>query len=197
MRKQGGGTRRERPASRAASRRTPGRFAAVDAHPAALSDAALLALSEVRRSRGGGPGGRHRNSTESRVVVRHVASGIEASAGERRSQHENLDVAVRRLRLALAVEVRVRRAGAASPSGLWRSRNRGGRVVCSAAHRDFPTLLAEALDALGAGGWDPRAAAALLGVSPTQLVRFVALHGPALASLNRRRAERGLPPLRG
>jgi RF-1 domain len=170
---------------------------AVTVHLAALSDAHLLARCDVQRSRGGGPGGRHRNSTESRVVVRHVATGVEASAGERRSQHENLDVAVRRLRLALAVEERMRRDAASVPSELWRSRNRGGKVSCSAAHRDFPSLLAEALDVLSGEGWEMRAAATRLGVTATQLVRFVALHGPALASVNRQRGERGMPPLKG
>ena len=85
-------------------------------HPAALTDAVLLAQCEVQRSRGGGPGGRHRNSTESRVVLVHKTTGVEAHAGERRSQHENLDVAVGRLRRTLAAEVRMPRDSATPPS---------------------------------------------------------------------------------
>jgi hypothetical protein len=166
-------------------------------HPAELSDDALLALCDVRRSRGGGPGGRHRNSTESRVVVRHREFGVEATAGERRSQHENLDVAVRRLRVALAVDVRTPRGPGATPTPLWRSRNAGGRVACNPEHRDFPALLAEALDVLAADAWDVRAAAERLGVSTTQFVKFVALSGAALAAVNRRRADLGVSPLRG
>lgn len=166
-------------------------------HPAELPDDDLLAACEVRRSRGGGPGGRHRNSTESRVVVRHLASGIEAMAGERRSQHDNLAVALHRLRIALAVALRADRDPAQAPSPLWRSRTRGGRVSCNPEHRDFAALLAEALDVLAAEGGDAHAAAARLAVTATQLVRLVALHGPALAALNGLRAGRGLPPLRG
>ena len=166
-------------------------------HPARLSDDDLLAQCEILRSRGGGPGGRHRNSTESRVVVRHRATGVEGNAGERRSQHENLAVAVRRLRLALATQVRELRDVAAPPSSLWTSRVRGGRVVCSAEHRDFPALLAESLDVVAARDWDVRAAASALDVTPTQLVRFVATHPPALVEVNRRRAARGLSALRG
>jgi hypothetical protein len=165
-------------------------------HPASLPDDRLLAECDVRRTKGGGPGGRHRNSTESRVVVRHKATGVESGAGERRSQHENLDVAVRRLRLALATEVRELRDAPAPPSALWIERVRGGRIVCSAAHRDFPTLLAEALDVVGAELWDVRAAAEHLGTTSTQLVRFVAMHPAALVEVNRRRAERGLAGLR-
>jgi hypothetical protein len=165
-------------------------------HPAELPDDSLLARCEVLRARGSGPGGRHRNSTESRVVLRERASGVEASAGERRSQHENLAVAVFRLRCALATEVRTARDPVAPPSVLWTTRARGGRVACSAGHRDFPALLSEALDLVAAHSWDVRSAAVALGVSASQLVRFVALHRPALLLLNRRRAERGLAPLR-
>jgi hypothetical protein len=46
-------------------------------------------------------------------------------------------------------------------------------------------------------GFDVRAAAALLGATPTQVVRLLAEHGPALGWLNRGREARGLPPLRG
>ena len=166
-------------------------------HPAALPDARLLAECEVQRSRGGGPGGRHRNSTESRVVVRHLASGVEALAGERRSQHENLDVALGRLRRALATEVRNPIAVGAKPSALWLSRVRGGRIACNPEHRDFPVLLAEALDAIASTAWDVRPACAQLGVSSTQLIRLVAVEPQALVMLNRRRAELGMAPMRG
>ena len=165
-------------------------------HPAALPEDELLALCEVRRSRGSGPGGRHRNSTDSRVAVRHVESGLESVAGEHRSQHENLAVAVRRLRVALATHVRLARAPAAATSALWRSRCRGGRIACNPEHRDFPALLAEALDTLAAGEGDVHLAAERLDLTPTQLVRFVALHEPALVALNQQRAARGMPPLR-
>jgi hypothetical protein len=167
------------------------------AHPAALPDAELLAQCDVERSRGGGPGGRHRNSTESRIVLRHRPTGVDGGASERRSQHENLAVAVRRLRLALATEVRELRDAPAPTSELWRSRVRGGRIAVNPEHRDYPTLLAEAMDAIAAELWDVRAAAEHLGVSSSQLVRFVADHPAALVEVNRRRAERGMAALRG
>jgi hypothetical protein len=174
----------------------PGETRAAAPHPAALEDDALLLRCDVMRSRGSGPGGRHRNSTESRVVVRDRATGAEATAGERRSQHDNLRVALHRLRCALATDVRAPRAAAAPPSELWLSRLRGGRVECNPAHRDFPALLAEALDVAAASAWDHRAAAETLRVSATQFVRFVALHKAALAELNRHRAAAGLAALR-
>jgi len=57
-------------------------------------------------------------------------------------------------------------------------------------------LLAEALDVLHAYGDDLAAAATALGVTRTQLVRFLGKEPRALAALNARRRERGLPPLR-
>ena len=58
--------------------------------------------------RGSGPGGQHRNVTDSAVRIRHVPSGIVAQASERRSQLQNRELALERLRLAL--EKRERKA---------------------------------------------------------------------------------------
>ena len=52
--------------------------------------------------RGTGPGGQHRNKTETGVRLTHLPSGIVVSATERRSQHQNREVALRRLAAALA-----------------------------------------------------------------------------------------------
>jgi peptide chain release factor-like protein len=165
-------------------------------HPAALPDDALLAQCEVLRSRGSGPGGRHRNSTDSRVTLRHRPTRVEAAAGERRSQHDNRRVALFRLRLALATEVRTVLDRPVPPSELWLSRVRDRRISVNPAHRDFPALLAEALDVVAAELWDLHAAAEHLHVSPTQLVRFLSDHPPALVEVNRHRAERGMPALK-
>lgn len=167
------------------------------AHPATLSDEDLLKECQIGKGRSSGPGGQHRNKVETQVTITHLPTGVTARAGERRSAEENKRVAIRRLRLALAVEVRTVVPAGEIRSDLWRSRcTPDGRIVCNPAHRDYPSLLAEALDALAAAGWDPRKAALRLCCSPSQLVKLVKEHPPALEALNRGRAERRLHPLR-
>lgn len=70
------------------------------------SDDQLIAQCEVDRYRASGPGGQHRNKTESAVRLRHKLSGISAIGEDSRSQSENKLHAVRRLRSAIALEVR-------------------------------------------------------------------------------------------
>lgn len=162
-------------------------------HPAALSDEDLLAGCDETRTRRSGPGGQHRNKVETAVVVRHRTTGLTAEASERRSQAENRQVAVARLRLRLALEHR--EPPAAEPSPLWRSRVRGGRLEIATDHRDYPAMLAEACDQLEQDGWEPAVTAPRLGVTTSQLVRLFRREPAAWTVFMRRRASLGLRPL--
>lgn len=193
-------------------------------HPASLDEQTLLAQSRIERGRSGGPGGQRRNKVETAVRIEHEPTGVSATATERREQATNLRVATFRLRVNLALQVRTERDLPAGPSALWRSRvvkpkehgeaiprarwgspwggwlrvgGSGGRIACNPRHADFPALLAEALDVLWLRRWDPKPAAAILGVSVSQLVRFIAREPAALALVNEARAERRQHPLRG
>ena len=72
----------------------------------ALPDAALLAECEETFFVAGGPGGQHRNKTESGVRLVHPPSGVTVTATERRSQLQNRGEALRRLRERLALLAR-------------------------------------------------------------------------------------------
>ncbi len=164
----------------------------VHRHPACIDEDKLLEDCEVRRGRASGPGGQHRNKVETAIDIKHLDTGIVAAASERRSQGENRKVAIRRLRVQLAIEHRATNSEQVIPSALWQSRCRGGKIGCNDQHADFPSLLAEAMDAVHAKAYDVRKAAAALGVSSSQLIRFIAKTAPALELLNNHRTELGL-----
>src|SRR5512141_3261697 len=78
-----------------------------------LPGPALLAEREVSVFIGGGPGGQHRNKTESAVRLVPLPTGITVTATERRSQGQNREAALERLRARLApltVRPKARRA---------------------------------------------------------------------------------------
>jgi hypothetical protein len=166
-----------------------------DNHPAADSPEQLLANCDVRRLRRSGPGGQHRNKVETAISLRHLPTGVHAEARERRSQAQNQSVALFRLRVNLALEVRRPCGPDNVPSPLWQSRCGGRALKVSVSHDDFPTLLAEALDVLAASDADPKQAAAVLGCTPSQLVRLLKLDPRALLLVNRWRHERQMHAL--
>lgn len=159
-------------------------------HPAALECATLLNACRETRTKRSGPGGQHRNKTETAVVLLHTPTGISAEASERRSQAENRLVALKRLRLTLAVEHREPAEMQASEA--WRKRVRDQRLVISAEHEDFPALVAEALDQLQAAGFEIPPGAQKLGVTATQLVRLLKKCPAAWVALNNGRERLGL-----
>ncbi len=87
----------------------------------------------------------------------------------------------------------------AAASERWRARvgatragKAAGRITVNPAHKDYPALLAEALDFIADAGWEPKPAAQRLGVTPSQLVKLVKDHPEALVMWNRHRARKGL-----
>ena len=165
-------------------------------HPACLSDEQLVQQCQLRRQRRSGPGGQHRNKVETAVVVRHQPSGIEASATERRSQAENRRVALRRLRLQLAIKFRTEPLTVEMFLERWRSRMAGNRIQVGARHEDFPALLADLLNLLMTRDADVRSLATDLGLTTSQLIRFLKMEPKAFELINCRRAENGLRRLR-
>jgi len=68
-----------------------------------LPDEELLIGCEESFFVGGGPGGQHRNKTESGVRLAHRPTGVTVTATERRSQGQNRAAALERLRARLAL----------------------------------------------------------------------------------------------
>jgi ribosome-associated protein len=64
----------------------------------ALSDDGLVAACEETFFIASGPGGQHRNKTESGVRLVHAPTGVTVTATERRSQAQNRGAALERMR---------------------------------------------------------------------------------------------------
>jgi len=162
-----------------------------------MSDDRLLAECTVETYRASGPGGQHRNKRDSGVRLTHEPTGVSATATERRSQHENRRVAVRRLRKAIAVRVRAPANAMAPTAGALAKAladPRWPRVSQKA-----PTYLvaaAQVLDRLEAGEGKVSDAAAALGVSTASLVKFLSLDTDLWTEANRIRRRFGQKPLR-
>jgi len=195
------------------------------AHPAALDEETLMRECTFAQGRSGGPGGQHRNKVETKVTVTHTPTGLSASASERRSAIENKRVAIKRLRLVLATEHRTGVPRGEIGSALWKSRRQkpkkgpipakkaaptpetvglpapnpqgsAGMIVCNPSHRDYPALLAEAMDVIADAEWDHDLAGIRLDVSKSQLVKLIREHSPALVRFNQERVKAGLRAMR-
>lgn len=163
-------------------------------HPASLTNAELLADCEVVRTRRSGPGGQHRNKVETAIVLTHTPTGIRGEASEERSQKRNHEMAVRRLRMNLAIHTRCEPAEA--PSELWQSRCRGGRIEVSDQHEDFPTLIAEAMDVLVSEDMDHKTAAEALSCTSSQFVKLLRKSPLVWQWVNSQRKSAGLHHLK-
>ena len=164
------------------------------------SDDALIGQCEVDRYRASGPGGQHRNKTESAVRLRHRLTGVSAIGEDSRSQAENKVHAVRRLRAAIALAVREPVAldpFAASPR--LAALVAGGTAPLGAKTRltgEYWAAIGELLDLLVAGDVEIGATAQRLGITTGAMSKLL-LHDDAVARVvNDLRRARGMRPLR-
>ena len=165
------------------------------------SDDALIAQCEVDRYRASGPGGQHRNKTDSAVRLRHKLSGVTAIGEDSRSQSENKHHAVRRLRSAIALDVRepVMGLDAFRPSARLAALVAGGTAPLGAKTRqtgEYWAGMAELLDLLVAGGLEIAMTAERLGITTGAMSKLL-LHDEQVArAVNDLRRARGMRALR-
>ena len=99
-----------------------------------LSETLALSLNqadlEIRTTRGSGPGGQHRNKTESEVVIKHIPTGLEVCSGGERSQYQNKQIALQTLaaRLNQAHQERGVKEANQSRKGQIGSGQRGDKI---------------------------------------------------------------------
>jgi len=170
-----------------------------------LDDDDLLGQCDVQTYRASGPGGQHRNKVSSAVRLHHRPTGVTVQATESRSQHENRRRAVGRLRMEIAC--RVRRPvdpRAFEPPALLaecvfvpRGARAGGtrRIEIGRKDRRFWPVVAVVLDLLDALEGALADAAALLGVSTSNLVRLLKSDRHLLAAAQQLRKRHGKRPI--
>jgi hypothetical protein len=140
-----------------------------------LSDEALIRQCREERYKASGPGGQRRNKVQTANKLHHPLSGVSAQAHESRSLQENRTRAVHRLRERIAIEVRApfELASPELPSELIAQRGAGGKLSINRRNRAYPVVLATALDALKSAEGSYAKAAQALGITTSQLMRFL------------------------
>ena len=163
----------------------------------ALSDAELLAQCRFDRFRVSGPGGQHRNRRDTAVRLVHAPSGVSAQASERRSQAQNRQTALTRLRRAIALDLRrpVDLDAYHPPPALERILP-GARQRVGPRHPDFWAGAQHLLDLFEALDASLADSAAAIGCSTNQLARLIGSEAQLLRKANELRERRGLGPIR-
>ena len=169
-----------------------------------LSDRELFDQCRFERFRASGPGGQHRNKTDSGVRLTHQPTGIAAEATERRSQHQNRAAALSRLRRAIAAGQRravvlegyqpPRRLQRILPRSVAAEVNRRERI--GPRHADFWLGAQALLDLLDAVEGSLAEAASHVGCSTNQLGKLATSAPQLHRAANAIRERHGLSPLR-
>ena len=163
-----------------------------------LDDEALVRECDVGHYRASGPGGQKRNKTSSAVRLQHRPTGIAVTAAEDRSQAVNKTRAIRRLRQAIALQIRSPvDPDLYTPSELL-SACVGADGDLRIGRRDYRYWLVvrEILDVLAASEMRASDAAKCVGVTTSHLVKFLQKDPKLWERVNQMRAAAGVKPLR-
>ena len=163
--------------------------------PALDDDAGLLEECEVDTLRGSGPGGQKRNKTESAVRIRHKPSGLIVVANESRSQHDNREVALQRMRKALALKLREPPTEGIADE-IAASIDKKGKLRLGQKDARYIPAIAAVLDLFAAHNGRVSDAARQLGLTTANLSAFLTADDDLYVEANLIRTQNGLGPLR-
>lgn len=162
-----------------------------------LDDETLMQYCQQETYKASGPGGQHRNKTDSAVRISLLDRSVVALCADHRSQHRNRTEALRRLRAAIAIEIRLplnpqeRLKQWEESSKKWEESWKLGKK-----DRRYARFLAHLLDVLAFHEWAIGLSADRLGVSTGKLVRTLSRDPHAWNAVNQARSKRNLVNLR-
>jgi hypothetical protein len=159
-----------------------------------LDDAALRKACLEERYKSSGPGGQRRNKVETAVRFRHRPSGVAVHSDDSRLLQENRVRALRRLRGRIAAEVRAPfdLASPELPPEFLAQRGPKGALAVNRRNPAYPLVVATVLDALEAADGSYAKAARALGLTTSQVMRFLRSDGEvwrAVEQMRRKTAE--------
>ncbi len=156
-----------------------------------LDDEVLLAECHLDFFKSTGKGGQKKNKTSSAVRLVHLPTKTEAVSGNFRSQKENKKVAIKQLRINLAVKWRK------LPPAPWNNTLvQGATFNINEKNRLYPLLVAVLLDHFSFHDWQVSSAAESLNISTGQLVKVLKKHPTVWQVTNQQRQQHGLKPLK-
>jgi len=163
-----------------------------------LGDEKLLKECKVDPYQASGPGGQKRNRKYSAVRITHLKTGLSSIAEESRSQAENKVRALRRLRNAIALSIRLHCSPeqfevAQEVKGLFRP---DCRLRINVKNPLYPIFCASIMDALFLQEGRIGEACAMLSTSSGRLRRILMKDKELFTAVNRLREHFSLRPLR-
>ena len=140
----------------------------------------LLSACSLKGFQGSGPGGQHRNKTNTGVQLTLQEYNLEIKSSESRSAKENKVHALHRMQMALALKVREDPQDPEIPFP-------GSNGHIQPSNPLFPLFVAHVFDRMAQKGGDTKEAAKAFGLSPSALVKILRQSKPCAEKLQNSR----------
>ena len=163
-----------------------------------LSDEELLQQCDWYAGRASGPGGQKRNKTHSAINMIHAPTKITVIANEHRMQGENRQLALKRLRLQLALALRrdIDLETFVIPTEVSAQINGKGKLAVNPDNHKYLPIIAAMLDLLTVYRGQVSKAADRLGITTTNFINVLHDDPKLWTEAQHLRQRFQLPPLK-